>query len=69
MITYCMNCNEVLTCSKRECLCEDCIEHDFEEETGQLCESKMEKEYPKVILCPKCETELLLDIICFGTGG
>lgn len=68
MIIYCTGCNEVISCSQRDCLCEDCIENEICEETGQLCSSKMDKDFPSVILCPKCEVELLLSFISFGIG-
>lgn len=69
MLIYCSGCNEVISCTQRGCLCEDCIEAEIAEETGQLCSSKMDKEFPQVILCSKCEAQLLLDFVCFGIGG
>lgn len=66
MIIYCAECNEVISCTQRNCLCEDCIETEIEKETEQICSSKMDKSFPQIILCPKCEVELLLSFISFG---
>ena len=63
MITFCPGCNQSLGCTNRPyTICEECIEKDFEETTGQLCQAKMETGYPEIIICPVCTAVMILSL-------
>lgn len=63
MIIYCPGCNQTICCTNRPyIICEECVEAEFEKETGQLCESKMDKEYPEIMICPVCTAVMILSL-------
>ncbi len=61
MLIACDNCGEVLSCTNRLTLCEDCIEQEYEEETGQMCQAKEANDWPELIICPVCRALLILN--------
>lgn len=66
MIVHCKFCNYTLTCHKRNVLCEDCIESEFEQETGQLCSGKEHESLPDLIVCPTCQFLMILTRVSEG---
>lgn len=68
MIIACNCCLEIISCTNRQTptACEDCIEKEFEKETGQHCQAKMDHEYPELIICPVCQAINILSSHEFG---
>ena len=68
MIIACRFCLEMISCTNRSIptICEDCIEREFENETGQPCQAKMDNEFPELIICPVCQTINTLSSHEFG---
>lgn len=68
MIIGCECCGQILSCTNRSAptICADCIEKDFEETTGQLCQAKMDHDYPQLIICPVCQSLVTLNLLEYG---
>lgn len=68
MITVCAVCQKTVCCQDKgfPIMCCECPADDFEQETGQPCQEKLNAKEAYLIVCPLCHFQVMLNNLKFG---